>query len=69
MPDPKCMKCGAPLTSDDVGAHKKLINRGAVQFLCIPCLAAHFSVSEELVRKKVEEFRAAGCSLFYQKKQ
>ena len=34
-----CMRCGASLTGEDIGAHKKLINRGATAFLCIDCLA------------------------------
>ncbi|MDD4125328.1 MAG: hypothetical protein PHW77_06370 [Eubacteriales bacterium] len=64
MNDITCVKCGAPLTCDDMGAHKKLINRGAKEFMCIPCLAVYFQVSEELVRQKVEEFKKAGCMLF-----
>ncbi len=64
MNDKICFKCGAPLTRDDMGAHKKLINRGSAEFMCIPCLAEYFKVSEELVRQKVEEFRKAGCMLF-----
>lgn len=61
-----CIKCGAILKNDDIGATKKLINRGATEFLCIPCLAAHFNVNEELIRIKIEEYRAYGCSLFTQ---
>ncbi|HBR31785.1 MAG: hypothetical protein PHD46_03920 [Eubacteriales bacterium] len=62
-----CKECGSALDSDDIGATKKLINRGATEFLCIPCLAAHFGVSEELIRKKIEEYRSYGCSLFTDK--
>ena len=64
MEDLRCKACGTPLTRDDIGAHKKLINRGASSFLCIPCLARHFSVEESLIRQKVEEFRKSGCTLF-----
>ena len=28
------MKCGKTLTNDEIGIHKKMINRGARQFLC-----------------------------------
>jgi len=63
-PSEKCIKCGAKLSGDDIGITKKLINRGATEFMCIHCIAAYFDVSEELVRKKIEEYRAYGCSLF-----
>ncbi|PKM62605.1 MAG: hypothetical protein CVU97_04425 [Firmicutes bacterium HGW-Firmicutes-21] len=59
-----CIKCGDILVNDDIGATKKLINRGSTEFLCIPCLAKHFNVTEELIRRKIEEYRAYGCSLF-----
>lgn len=61
---PTCLSCGAPLTGDDIGAHKKLINRGATAFLCIPCLAKHFKVEEKLIRDKIVQFKKDGCTLF-----
>jgi len=63
-PSDKCVQCGAVLTGDDIGITKKLINRGATAFLCVRCVARRFGVSEELIRKKIEEYRAYGCSLF-----
>lgn len=59
-----CKNCGKALEKDDIGATKKLINRGATEFFCVACLASHFDVTEELIRKKIEEFRAYGCTLF-----
>jgi len=59
-----CIKCGAVLDKNDIGAHKKLINRGDTRFMCVKCLAKHFGVAEETVRKKIEQFRADGCMLF-----
>lgn len=59
-----CISCGGVLTRDDIGMTKKLINRGAKQFYCIACLAAYFEVSEAEVRKKLDEFREMGCTLF-----
>ena len=59
-----CIQCGAPLTSDEVGLTKKLINRGATSFLCIHCLAKEFGVSKELLQEKIMQFRAMGCTLF-----
>ena len=67
MSEPHCIKCGKALTWDDVGAHKKLINRGAEEFYCIPCLSEHLHVSEAMVRAKIEEFREMGCMLFPKK--
>ena len=49
----RCVKCGKELSPIDVGLSKKLINRGATEFLCKACLD-----------EKVRAFRAAGCVLF-----
>ena len=59
-----CVKCGAVLDKDDIGAHKKLVNRGAQSFMSVKCLALHFDVPEQRIREKIEEFRAQGCLLF-----
>ena len=61
---PECIVCGKPLTRNDVGATKKLINRGAEEFQCIPCLAKKFCVTEELICQKIKEWRELGCMLF-----
>ena len=63
MPD-ACIRCGAPLTKDEVGLTKKLINRGCTEFLCYHCLAKHFHVTVEDLRRKVAKFREMGCTLF-----
>ena len=60
----KCIRCGAEITPDEVGLTKKLINRGLTEYLCFDCMAAHFRVSVELLREKVEHFREMGCMLF-----
>ena len=59
-----CIKCGGKLTQFDIGLHRKLINRGATEFMCIPCLAKKFKVTEERMWQKIEEFRDWGCTLF-----
>lgn len=59
-----CLCCGAPLSRDEVGLTKKLINRGATEFLCYGCMAAHFQVTVDDLHRKVEEFREMGCTLF-----
>lgn len=59
-----CKKCGKTLSHDEVGLHKKMINRGATEFWCITCLAAHFGVTEDSLRERIEHFRKQGCLLF-----
>lgn len=59
-----CFKCGKELDKNDIGAHKKLVNRGATKFMCVSCLSAFFKVEESLVRRKIQEFKNAGCLLF-----
>ncbi|MBQ6183798.1 MAG: hypothetical protein IJK33_07925 [Clostridia bacterium] len=59
-----CIKCGAVLDKDDIGAHKKLVDRGAQSYMCVKCLARHFDVTEQKIREKIAEFRAQGCLLF-----
>ncbi len=62
-----CKKCGVALKVDDMGATRKLISRGAEEFYCIPCLAIKFSVTEDILREKIEYWRNSGCSLFAKK--
>lgn len=59
-----CIKCGKALSGNDVGLTKKLINRGSTEFMCIDCLAEKFNCSRELLEKKIEQFKASGCTLF-----
>lgn len=58
------MKCGKPLTGDEIGLHKKMIHRGATSFMCLPCLANFFNCEQMLLQEKIKQFRAAGCMLF-----
>ena len=60
----RCVRCGAPLMKDDVAMTRKMINRGAETFYCLPCLADHFELTEDIRREKIKEFRAMGCTLF-----
>ena len=61
---PVCLQCGRVLETDEIALTKKMINRGATRFFCLPCLAAHFDVPEENLREKIREFREMGCTLF-----
>ncbi len=60
----RCARCGAPLGKDDVAMTRKMINRGTDTFFCVPCLADHFELTEEVLREKIREFKAMGCTLF-----
>ena len=60
----ECVRCRTPLTGDEIGLTRKLINRGCTEYLCYTCLAEHFRVSVELLKEKVEHFREMGCMLF-----
>ena len=60
-----CVKCGATLCRDDIGLHKKLVDRAAEKdFMCKECIARHFKVDVALLDKKIEEFKYQGCLLF-----
>ncbi len=59
-----CFGCGKELTHNDIGAYKKFINRGSVKFLCKACLAKDLNISEEIINKKIEQFKEQGCTLF-----
>lgn len=60
----KCIKCGQELDAFAEGAHKKLVDRSATEYLCVPCIAEKFKVTEEFLREKIEHFRRMGCTLF-----
>lgn len=48
MTGKKCYVCGKePLTKDEVGLTKKLINKNAKQFYCLACLADELEVTQE----------------------
>lgn len=61
-----CMKCRRALTADEVGLHKKMINRGATEHLCMTCLAEFFHCEESLLEHMIQGFREQGCLLFSQ---
>lgn len=64
MAEVRCVRCGALLGKDDIALTRKMVNRGAEEFCCIPCLADHFKLSDEILREKIKEFKAMGCTLF-----
>lgn len=59
-----CMNCGTGLTFNDIGAHKKFINRGATSFYCQKCLCEKLKIPYSLMQQKIAYFREQGCTLF-----
>ena len=59
-----CFRCQRVLTRDEIALTRKLINRGTQTFFCLSCLAAHFQVTEDILREKIIQFREMGCTLF-----
>ena len=60
----ECIVCCRPVTSDEMAMTRKLINRGAPQFLCLPCLARRFDAAEEELLERMQAFKDMGCTLF-----
>ena len=60
----KCFRCQKVLISDEIGLYRRMVNRGAVSFLCIDCLASHFKVERTDLEEKLHMFKEAGCTLF-----
>ena len=50
-----CRSCGAPLGGDDIAIYRKLVYRGAEDFLC----------PREEIEKRIRYYRESGtCTLF-----
>ncbi len=65
MDNKKCYVCGKePLSKDEVGLSKKLIDKKTAKFYCLSCLAEYFEVEEEELVAKIEQFKEEGCTLF-----
>lgn len=60
-----CYVCGkSPLSKDEIGLTKKLIDKKTLNFYCIDCLAEYLEVTTEELLDKIEEFKEEGCTLF-----
>ena len=61
----KCYVCGkTPLSKDEIGITKKLIDKKTLKFYCLTCLAEQLEVTEEELIAKIDEFKEEGCTLF-----
>ena len=59
-----CTACRKPVTSDERAMTRKLINRGATQYLCLPCLARRFDATLGELLERMQAFKDMGCTLF-----
>lgn len=65
MQEKKCYACGkTPLSKDEIGLTKKLIDKNASNFYCMECLADYLEVTVDELSAKLEEFKEEGCTLF-----
>ncbi len=60
-----CKECGQTLFDDDIAIYRKLIYRGADEFLCIDCLGKQLGCSREKIEHLIQYYRESGeCTLF-----
>lgn len=60
-----CMNCGADLCSDEIALYRKLVFRGATEYLCLDCLARELSFSRDRLQKLIDYYHRTGlCCLF-----
>ncbi|MCM1329243.1 MAG: hypothetical protein NC253_07350 [Ruminococcus sp.] len=60
-----CKECSAPLFDDDRAIYRKLVFRGAEEFLCIDCLAKRFGCTRGEIERLIKYYRDSGkCTLF-----
>lgn len=61
---PRCRLCDKPLTGDEIGLYKKIWDRLATDYLCLPCLAQRLHCAPTTLEDKIRQFREDGCVLF-----
>jgi len=60
-----CLNCGKEILGDESAIYRKLVNKLADKFLCIPCLAIHFNCKEEDIHDLIKYYRETGiCAMF-----
>ncbi len=60
-----CLRCGAPLTGDEIALYKKMISRAAEAYLCLDCLAGECSATREKLEALIAFYHRTGiCTLF-----
>lgn len=60
-----CCFCGKePLSRNEIGLTRKLLDNESMRFYCLDCLASYLDIDAEFLRIKIEEFKEQGCKLF-----
>ena len=60
-----CFNCGKEILGDESAIYRKLVNKLAEEFLCIPCLAINFNCKEAYIHDLIKYYRESGiCALF-----
>lgn len=59
-----CHSCSKPLSDDETGLSRKLINRNTDKFYCLDCLAKQFKTDKKNLEELIKRFRESGCTLF-----
>ena len=61
----ECTSCRKmPLTKDEIGISRKLLDVDTKELYCIDCLAAYLEVMPEDIQDKIQMFKEDGCVLF-----
>ncbi len=61
----ECVACGKrPLSKNEVGINKKLLDTQSESFYCLECLADFLEVAPQDILDKIEDFKNDGCKLF-----
>ena len=59
-----CMCCNKKLKKDDIALSMKYYGRQIEKFKCKKCLSKDLNVPTKVLKEKIKEFKADGCSLF-----
>lgn len=59
-----CMCCNKKLKKDDIALSMKYYGRQIEKFKCKKCLSKDLNVTTKVLKEKIKEFKADGCSLF-----
>lgn len=59
-----CRECKKTLEKDEKAIYYRLVNRGAKDFLFIPCLSKYFKCNKEDIEKRIIDLKNMGCTLF-----
>lgn len=61
----RCAMClKRPLSRDEVGINRKLLDPDTDTFFCMDCLAGYLDCTVQDLLDKIEEFKDGGCTMF-----